>query len=61
LKVALWIGEQDASRAGTEALAAQLEASGITCRWQVCPDRGHAFPPDFAAALPAALDFIVAE
>lgn len=61
LKVALWIGERDASRAGTEALAAQLEASGITCRWQVCPDLGHAFPPDFAAALPAALDFIVAE
>jgi predicted esterase len=61
LRVWLVTGEHDDGRTGVETLAAQLSQTGVPCHLDIAPGVGHDFPPNFAARLPAALDFVLSD
>lgn len=55
----LLTGEKDGCRPGVEALHRHMEAEGRPCVLCVVPGLGHDFPNDFAARLPAALEYVL--
>lgn len=59
LRVVLMTGDQDRYYAQTQQFYTEALRQGLECQLWVEPGLGHEFPPDFAAKLLQALDFIV--
>jgi predicted esterase len=57
----LFTGEHDDDRQAAERFTEHLTEEGLAVRLDVMAGVGHAYPPDFATRLPAALSFVLGE
>lgn len=57
-RVVLAAGDRDESRESMQALAARLDGAGVKARYMSLGDVAHAFPPDMASRMCAALAWV---